>query len=186
MTRLDTKPRLGIRQASSTKNAAFCEQKPVFYPFRPNCRREVGTSCSGRGKLFGSFCAVLRPRLPSVLDTNGIQLSAYDVVPNPGEILHAASPDQHYRVFLQVVPLARNVDGDLDAVREPDARHFPQGRVRFLRRRRVHPEADPPLLRTRVERRRIAPLRHGRAALPDKLVDRGHSLTFPSVALSGF
>src|SRR4029453_11793846 len=48
------------------------------------------------------------PLFPS-LDTHRIQGPADHVVPNARQVLHAAAANQHQRVFLQVVPHARNV-----------------------------------------------------------------------------
>ncbi len=150
-----------------------------FYPFRRICRERPVLPRYGRGKLFGSFCSVLRPRLPSVLDTNGIQLPAYDVIPHTGEILDPSSPDQHDGVFLEVVPFARNVDGDLEPVRQPYPRNLPQSGIRLFRGRGVHPQAYPPLLGASIQRGGVASMTDCLAPLPDKLVNRGHSPILP-------
>src|SRR5659263_243225 len=60
----------------------------LFYPSRQTRRGSEGTSTRKSGKLFGPLGTVLRPRLPSVRDTNGIQLPTDDVVPNAGKVLH--------------------------------------------------------------------------------------------------
>src|SRR3990170_2624501 len=148
-------------------------------PFRRKCRERPVLPRAGQGKLFGSFCSVLRPRLPSVLDTNRIQLSSYDVVPHAGEVLDPASPNQHDGMFLEVVPLARNIDGDLDTVCKPHPGDLPQRGIGLLRGRGVHPEAYPPLLRTTFQRGRVAPVNDRFAPLPDHLVDRRHFPRLP-------
>src|SRR5689334_13000245 len=74
--------------------------------------------------LLRALRAVLRARLLAVLHARGVERAADDVVPDAGEILDAAAADQHDRVLLQVVTLARNVRGDLHAVGEPHARNL--------------------------------------------------------------
>src|SRR5512134_1484026 len=154
-------------------------EPPLSYPSRQARRGPDGTTVPIGGKLFGPLGAVLRPRLPSVLDADGIQLPADDVVPNAGEVLHAASTDHYHGVLLEVVPLPRDVHRHLDAVREPDPGHLAQRGVRLLRRRGVHAEADPPLLGAALQRRRVALVGERLAPLPDQLVDRGHSPSLP-------
>src|SRR5512139_251509 len=165
----------GIRRASRGAGPEL----PLFYPSRQTRRGPDGTTVPIVGKLFGSLGAVLRPRLPSVLDADGIQLPADDVVANAGEVLHAPSPDHDHGVLLEVVPLARNVHRHLDAVGEADPRHLAERGVRLLRRRGVDAEADPPLLGTALERRGVALVGDRLPPLPDQLVDRGHSLFLP-------
>src|SRR5690349_4564325 len=98
--------------------------------------------------------AVLGPALLPARDAARVERAPHDVVAHAGQVLHAAPADEHDRVLLQVVALARDVGGDLDAVREPHAGHLAEGRVRLLRRGRVHARAHAPLLRTRLERGR--------------------------------
>src|SRR5665647_1716817 len=76
----------------------------LFYPSRQTRRGLEGTSTLKVGKLFGSLGTVLRPRLPSVLDTNGIQLPTDDVIANAGKVLYASPPDHDHGMFLQVMP----------------------------------------------------------------------------------
>src|SRR5215468_7724295 len=67
--------------------------------------------------------AVLGPALAAVLDALGVERAADDVVAHAGQVLDAAAADHHHRVLLQIVALARDVAGDLEAVGQPDARH---------------------------------------------------------------
>src|SRR5207302_7269761 len=112
----------------------------------------------GSGGALGRLRAVLRARLLAIGHAGGVEAAADDVVPDAGEILHAAPPDHHDRVLLEVVPHARDIRRDLEPVRQPDARDLPQRRVRFLGGRRVAADADPALLRAglhRSEERRV-------------------------------
>jgi hypothetical protein len=43
------------------------------------------------------------------------------------KVLHPAAANHHDAVLLKVVPFARNVRGNLNAIRKPDAGHFPEG-----------------------------------------------------------
>src|SRR5262245_20658977 len=105
------------------------------------------------GASLRSFGSVLRAALPSILDADRVERAANDVVANSREVFHAATADEHDGVLLQVVANPGYVRGDLDAVREPHARDFPEGRVRLLRRGRVDARADTPLLRRPLQRR---------------------------------
>src|SRR3990170_1690501 len=53
--------------------------------------------------------AVLRTALLAVLDALRVEHAAEDVVADAGKILHAAAADEHHRVLLQVMALARDV-----------------------------------------------------------------------------
>src|ERR1044071_7027948 len=103
--------------------------------------------------LLRALRAVLGARLLAVLHARGVERAADDVVPDAGEILDAAAADQHDRVLLQVVPLARDVRGDLHAVGEPHARDLAERRVRLLGRGGVHASANAALLRALLEGR---------------------------------
>src|SRR3954467_12648973 len=86
--------------------------------------------------------AVLRAGLLAVAHAGGVERPAHDLVAHAREVLDAAPADEHDRVLLQVVALARDVGGDLHAVREPHAGDLPQSRVRLLRGGRVDTRAD--------------------------------------------
>src|SRR3954467_12739088 len=118
------------------------------------------TGRAGAGPLRGISAllllrAVAAAGLLAVLDALGVERAADDLVADAREVLHPAAADQHDRVLLQVVPHARDVGGDLDAARQPDARHLAESRVRLLRRGRVHTRADAAALRRPLEGRRL-------------------------------
>src|SRR5437762_9977338 len=137
----------------------------------------------GIARLLGLH-AVLRAGLLAVGDAGGVERPAHDLVAHAREVLDAAAADEHYRVLLQVVPLARDVARDLHAVGEPHAGDLAQSRVRLLRRGRIYTRADAATLRgrehllaalTRLETRRRQLLLGLLAALADELIDAGHA-----------
>src|SRR5919201_1996509 len=95
--------------------------------FSTLARRGIGSLLpTGRLRRLG---AVLRPTLLPVRHAGRVERAPYDVVPHTRQILDAAAPDQHHRVLLQVVPLARYVGGHLHTVGQPDTGDLPQRRV---------------------------------------------------------
>src|SRR5262249_19613216 len=122
--------------------------------------------------------AVLAAALLAVACPLGVQGAADDVIADAGEVLDAAAADQHDAVLLEVVPDARDVRGHLDLAGEADARDLPQRRVRLLRRRRVHANADPAALGRPLERRSLRLLDDALASLADELLDGGHVSRF--------
>src|SRR5574340_1345334 len=68
--------------------------------------------------------AVLGATLLAALHADGVEGPADDVVAHAREVLHAAPADEHHQVLLQVVPDARDVARDLEAVGQADARHL--------------------------------------------------------------
>src|SRR3954470_16890270 len=128
--------------------------------------------------------AVLRAGLLAVGHAGGVERPANDLVAHARQVLDAAAADEHHRVLLQVVALARDVARDLHAVRQPYASDLPQSRVRLLRRGRVDARADAATLRSRedllaalarLETRRRQLLLGLLAALADELIDARHA-----------
>src|SRR6266478_10224 len=108
-----------------------------------------------RRRGLGPLRSVLRSSLLTVLHARGVQRSAHDVIPHSRQILHAATAHQHDGVLLQVVADAGNISRHFNRIRQANARHFAQRRVRFLRGLRVHTNAHPPLFRAARQRRRL-------------------------------
>src|SRR6476661_1693200 len=115
-------------------------------------RRERWTGSGSTGRIWAAarrgirlllLHAVLRAGLLAVADAGGVERPADDLVPNTREVLDAAAADQDDGVLLEVVALAGDVGGDLDASGDPDAGDLAQRRVRLLGRRRVHASAHP-------------------------------------------
>src|SRR3954471_3566832 len=104
----------------------------------------------GMGVLLGLH-AVLRAGLLAVGDAGGVERAAHDLVAHAGQVLDAPTADEHDRVLLQVVTLARDVARDLHAVGEPHAGDLPQSRVRLLRGGRVPARAGAATLRRRED-----------------------------------
>src|SRR5215472_12259813 len=72
------------------------------------------------GSLLRPLGAVFRPALPAILDALRVVRAADDVVAHTGKILDAATADQHHRVLLQIVALARDVARHLKPVGQTD------------------------------------------------------------------
>src|SRR3954469_9853536 len=86
--------------------------------------------------------AVLGAGLLAVAHAGGVERPADHLVAHARQVLDAAAADEHDRVLLEVVPLARDVRGDLDATRDADTGHLAQRRVRLLGGGRVDTRAD--------------------------------------------
>src|SRR5207245_5379335 len=97
----------------------------------------------GIGRPLLGLHAVLGAGLLAIRDAGGVERAAHDLVADARQVLDAAAADQHHRVLLEVVALARDVGGDLHAVGQPDAGDLAKRRVRLLRRGRVDACADP-------------------------------------------
>src|SRR5687767_7382567 len=85
--------------------------------------RMVAAARRGIYELLGLH-AVLRAGLLAVGDAGGVERAAHDLVANARKVLDATAAHEHDAVLLQVVPLARDVGGDLHAVGEPHARNL--------------------------------------------------------------
>src|ERR1700720_2559695 len=96
---------------------------------------------------FWALRSVLRPALLPVGHTSGIERAADNVITNTGEILHAASPNQHDRVLLQVVPDYGYRSANSVPVGEPHPSHFAQRRIRLFGIGGVYACTNPTLLR---------------------------------------
>src|SRR5512142_2615780 len=66
----------------------------------------------GEHLLLRRLRAVLRASLLPVVDARRVEGATDDVVANARQVLDPAAADEHDRVLLQVVALARNVGGD--------------------------------------------------------------------------
>src|SRR5215510_2887843 len=118
--------------------------------------------------------SVLRPALFTSLNADRIERPADHVIPNARQVLHAAAANQHQRVFLQVVPNARNVGRHLDAVGQANARHLAQRGIRLLRRLGEDAYADAALLRTDLQRGAFRLRDDLLASLTNELANRRH------------
>src|SRR4029077_6786174 len=121
--------------------------------------------------------AVAAARLLAAAHALGVEGTADDLVADTRQVAHPAAAHQHDRVFLQVVPDAGDVRGDLDLAGEPDPGDLAERRVRLLGRGGVDARADPAALGAALER-------GGRglgylvlAALTDQLLDGGHRVS---------
>src|SRR3990170_6424299 len=132
---------------------------------------------------------ILGAALAPTIHPSRIERPADNMVADARQVLDTAAANEHNRVLLQRMTLARDVSRDLDPVRQPHAGHLAQRRIRFLRRLRAHLGADPPLLRGALrlhqaallhrvkgvlQRRRLGPRLLERPPLAHELVDRRH------------
>src|SRR5690606_23665664 len=97
--------------------------------------------------------AVAAAGLLAVLHTLGVEGAADDLVAHTGQVLHTTATDEHHRVLLQVVALARDVRRDLDRAGQANTRDLTQRGVRLLRGRGVHAGAHATTLRAPLEGR---------------------------------
>src|SRR5438309_1961838 len=84
-----------------------------------------------RGSRALALRSVLGSSLFAILDRLRIEDAADDVVADAGQIAHASAAHKDDGMLLQVVALARDVCRHLDLVRQADAGHLAQGRVRL-------------------------------------------------------
>ena len=154
---------------------------PPHVPCDP--REDLAPRCAE--DYFRALCPVLGTPATPFGHARCVQGTPDRMVANAGKILDASAPNEHDRVFLQVVTFAADIGIDLVAVRQAHATDLPQGGVRFARRSRVDAGADAALLRRCLQRRhdalRLAPL----ARFANQLADSRHVLfrySFPQGA----
>src|SRR3954466_14867557 len=85
--------------------------------------------------------AVLRAGLLAGGHAGGVERPADALVAHARQVLDAAAADEHDRVLLQVVALARDVARDLHPVRQAPPGALAKGGVRLLRGGRIHTRA---------------------------------------------
>ena len=93
---------------------------------------------------FWLLSPVARAGGAALFQTDRVQLTADDGVLH-ADVLHAAATQQHDRVFLEIMRLARNIGGYFHPVGEPHARYLTDGGVRLARGLRGHLSADTAL-----------------------------------------
>src|SRR4051794_6753132 len=109
--------------------------------FGTSLRRGMNVFSLAGGRLFSALCrlgrlgAVFGAGLLAVLYSLRVEGAAHDVVANPGQVLHAAAPDQHHRVLLQVVAFAADVADDLESIGETHLRDLAKRRIWLFGRR---------------------------------------------------
>ena len=94
------------------------------------------------GSLLASLDAVLRTALRTTVDTQGVERTANDVVPNAGKVPDSSTAHEHDRVLLEVVSFTADVGADLTTIGESHAGDLSQGGVRLLRGLGLHLKAD--------------------------------------------
>ncbi len=94
-----------------------------------------------------TWSAIFAATATPAFDAFGIFRSANNVVAHTRQIAHPAASNQDHRVFLQVVPLARDVSGYFDVIGKAHASHFAKRRIRLLRRHGTDLQTNASLLR---------------------------------------
>jgi hypothetical protein len=165
---------------------ALIKRLSVSEPYLRSARQTRFFFSGRRILFFRLLAAVARTCVATLLDAARVELAAHDGVLDT-DIFHSAAAEHDHRVFLQIVPLARDVGGDLHAVGEADAGDLADGGVRLSRGLGRHLGADAALegrgikgraIRECVEAARQS--RHGRlarfifAAFFGKLIDGCH------------
>ncbi len=79
-----------------------------------------------------SWSPVFAPTSAASFDAFGVFGSADDVVSHSRQVTNSSAPDQHDRVFLQIVPFSRNVGRHLHVVGKANACDFSKRRVRLF------------------------------------------------------
>src|ERR1700753_4020435 len=128
--------------------------------------------------------AVAAASLLAVLHALRVQRAPDDLVADTRQVLHPATTHEHHRVLLQVVPLTRDVRGDLDATGQLHPGDLAQRRVGLLGRGGVDAGAHAAPLRTPLESRSLLLGDLVLAALADQLLDRWHRPAFSCVGVS--
>jgi hypothetical protein len=82
-----------------------------------------GISVEALGLLGGP---VLAASLAASLDSFCVQSAADHVVPDSGQVLYPAPPDQYDGVLLQVVAFPANIGGYFDSIGQSNAADFAQ------------------------------------------------------------
>jgi len=67
---------------------------------------------------------VLGTALSAILDADGIERAAHQMVPHARKIFHASAPHQDDGMFLEIVANTGNIGCDFHAVRQPNTRNF--------------------------------------------------------------
>ena len=98
-------------------------------------------------RLHSTWSPVFAATAPSALYSLRVLCSTNDVVSDTGQVPHSAASDQNHRVFLQIVPLTRDVGRDFDVVGEAHTGHFSKRRVRLLRSDCANLQANASFLR---------------------------------------
>src|SRR3954447_18964964 len=115
--------------------------------------------------------AVAAARLLAITNAGGVERAADDLVANTRQVADATAAHEHDRVLLQVVALAGDVGGDLDAAGQAHAGDLAERRVRLLRGVREHAGAHAAALGRALQRAGLALRALGLPALADQLLD---------------
>jgi hypothetical protein len=110
---------------------------------------------------------VLRTAAVTASDTEGVKLTANDVITHTRKVLYTTTANQHNAVFLQVVAFARNICRNFVARSKAHTGNLTESRVRLLGSHRLNDETNAAALRARLKRRRLRMLCEGLTTLAD-------------------
>ncbi len=106
-------------------------------------------------------------------DARSIQCPSDSVISDSGQVFNPSATNKYNRVFLKIVTLTSDVRIDLKSIRQPHSANFTQGRIRFLWRRGIYPEAYSTPLRATLQRRYIRLSLPALPRLSNKLTNSG-------------
>jgi hypothetical protein len=96
------------------------------------------------------------------------------VVTHAGKVFHAAPPDKHDAVLLEVMTNAGNVRGAFNPIGKAHAGNLAESGVRLFGRSGEHAGANAPLLRTSVEGGTLCLVGKRLPPVADQLIDGRH------------
>ena len=124
----------------------------------------------------GLFRSIFRTTLLPVRNPCSIKGPANNMISDTGKIFNTPSPNQHNRMLLEIMANSRNISRYLEPVRHPDTSDLSQGRVRFFRGSRIHPDTHTPPLRAASQCGAFAFFLQLFSTTPNKLINRRHEL----------
>jgi hypothetical protein len=119
--------------------------------------------------------SILGTRLSSIVNTQGVLRTTYNMVPHTRKVLYTTTAKQNNRVLLKIVTNARYIRRHLDAVRQSNTSYLTKRRVRLLGGDGHYPRTNATLLRTRVQRRRFGSFLDRFSTLSDQLIYSWHA-----------
>src|SRR5208337_2470172 len=125
--------------------------------------------------LLWPFGTVLGTALLAIGNSQRIESSSNDMVPDTWKVLYTATANEHNGVLLQIVPDPRDIGCNFNTVCQADAGDFAQGRIGLLGRRRIYANTNSALLRAALKGGSAGFFPDFFPSFSDQLVDSGHS-----------
>ncbi len=108
-----------------------------------------------------------------IANAGSIQYPSDSVISDSGQVFNPSATNKYNRVFLKIVTLTSDVRIDLESIRQTHPTNFAHGRIRFLWRRGIYPEAYSAPLRASLQRRYISLSLPAFPRLSNKLTNSG-------------